>query len=230
MKLYDPIRKVILALSLVSGIATHGLTQGNSQVSTETLAADFTHTFLVDSTCVHPQDLQILELRSQSRGAVVRTKWTTNLPRVASTVPGLNGSTVLALDITKGIIPENIIVTLVATDSAGNMDSISKTIPLNVHYAPIVRFADGMSLSGCATSNIEFRHRSFSLDGTTLVAYEWNFGDGSTSSSQTPTHSYSAPGTYQVSLTVTDNTGCTGGDHLATYKLRADIRPAGQCN
>jgi len=40
--------------------------------------------------------------------------------------------------------------------------------------------------------------------------YHWNFGDGSTPSSlQNPSHTYSMPGTYQVTLTVTDANGCT---------------------
>lgn len=44
-------------------------------------------------------------------------------------------------------------------------------------------------------------------DGT-LVRYQWNFGDGSSSPEANPTHSYAA-GTYSASLTVTDNMGGT---------------------
>ncbi len=32
--------------------------------------------------------------------------------------------------------------------------------------------------------------------------YEWNFGDGATSSSETPTHVYNTPGTFTVKLEV----------------------------
>ena len=41
------------------------------------------------------------------------------------------------------------------------------------------------------------------------VAYQWSFGDGTTSSANALIHSYSANGTYQVSLIATDNNGCT---------------------
>ena len=34
--------------------------------------------------------------------------------------------------------------------------------------------------------------------------YEWSFGDGTTSTEQNPTHQYSAAGSYNISLTVTD--------------------------
>ena len=50
---------------------------------------------------------------------------------------------------------------------------------------------------------------SFDPDGT-IVQYDWNFGDGATSMQQNPMHTYATGGTYNVSLTVTDNEGATG--------------------
>lgn len=38
-------------------------------------------------------------------------------------------------------------------------------------------------------------------------SWSWDFGDGNGSSVQNPTHTYAAPGTYTVSLTVTNNNG-----------------------
>jgi PKD repeat protein len=43
-------------------------------------------------------------------------------------------------------------------------------------------------------------------DGT-IVNYAWNFGDGNNGSGVTALHTYSAYGTYEVQLTVTDNEG-----------------------
>jgi len=42
-----------------------------------------------------------------------------------------------------------------------------------------------------------------------VVTYEWDFGDQATGSGATPNHVYSEPGTYQVTLTVTDDDGET---------------------
>jgi len=44
--------------------------------------------------------------------------------------------------------------------------------------------------------------------GGSVASYSWNFGDGSSAGSgATPQHTYAAPGTYQVTLTVTSNQG-----------------------
>jgi PKD repeat protein len=43
-----------------------------------------------------------------------------------------------------------------------------------------------------------------------LTSWRWDFGDGQTSSDRNPTHRYDMPGTYTVSLTVTDDAGDTG--------------------
>lgn len=47
-----------------------------------------------------------------------------------------------------------------------------------------------------------------STQGTNAITtWAWDFGDGSTSTAQNPTHTYAAGGTYAVSLTVTDSIG-----------------------
>jgi len=42
-------------------------------------------------------------------------------------------------------------------------------------------------------------------DAGQVLTYSWNFGDGGSGSGATPSHTYTSPGTYIVSLTVTDN-------------------------
>ena len=46
-------------------------------------------------------------------------------------------------------------------------------------------------------------------DGT-IASYAWDFGDRTTGTGATPSHTYATAGTYQVKLTVTDNRGGTG--------------------
>src|SRR6185436_15580111 len=43
------------------------------------------------------------------------------------------------------------------------------------------------------------------LSTNTIVSWTWSFGDGSSGSGQTTTHSYSSVGTFNVTLTVTND-------------------------
>ncbi len=56
-----------------------------------------------------------------------------------------------------------------------------------------------------ANEPITFLDRS--TDDVGIVAWAWNFGDGTSSSEQNPVHRYSADGSYSVTLTVTDTDG-----------------------
>ncbi|MBL0153144.1 MAG: PKD domain-containing protein [Chitinophagaceae bacterium] len=61
------------------------------------------------------------------------------------------------------------------------------------------------TLSACSGS-YGFVSSSVAVSG--IASYAWNFGDGSTANTANPNHTYVTPGTYYVSLTVTDNNGC----------------------
>jgi hypothetical protein len=47
--------------------------------------------------------------------------------------------------------------------------------------------------------------------GTTGASYSWTFGDGGSGSGLTPSHTYSSPGKFAVTLTVTDGYGFKSG-------------------
>ena len=53
---------------------------------------------------------------------------------------------------------------------------------------------------------LTFSADDFSHDGDgTIVEWEWDFGDGTVANDPYPSHTYDSPGTYTVTLTVTDN-------------------------
>ena len=61
-----------------------------------------------------------------------------------------------------------------------------------------------------------------------IVSWNWNFGDGNSSTFQNPLHSYSESGTYSVSLTVTDNDGDTGSTSKSVSVSDGDPVPPGE--
>lgn len=60
---------------------------------------------------------------------------------------------------------------------------------------------------GATTGNIDFSvsFTGAAAGGTAPYTYAWDFGDGSTSTSQNPTHIYTVAGVYTATLTVTDD-------------------------
>jgi subtilisin family serine protease len=68
--------------------------------------------------------------------------------------------------------------------------------------------------NSCTALVCTFTDGSNDPDGT-IVGWSWTFGDGSTSSDQNPSHTYAAPGTFSVGLTVTDNRGATSSTSAA---------------
>ncbi|HST86550.1 MAG TPA: PKD domain-containing protein [Kineosporiaceae bacterium] len=58
-----------------------------------------------------------------------------------------------------------------------------------------------------------------------VAGYAWDFGDGGVATVAQPSHTYSAAGTYSVTLTVTDGNGATDADTVSTT-VTAPVPPA----
>jgi chitodextrinase len=64
-------------------------------------------------------------------------------------------------------------------------------------------------VSGTAPLAVSFSGVNSTDLGGTITSYSWNFGDGSTASGVSASHTYTAAGTFQARLTVADNLGAT---------------------
>lgn len=97
-------------------------------------------------------------------------------------------------------------VTLKVTDDDGATDQAFRQVTVSVsdpNEPPIAVFK-----VDCDDLECEFEDESRDNDGG-IVAREWSFGDGNTSTKKDPKHEYERPGTYVVWLKVTDNDGAT---------------------
>lgn len=97
-------------------------------------------------------------------------------------------------------IPGTYSVKLVVTVGTGCTDSLTR--PVTVHPVPT---ADFTATASCAVDQpVVFTNTS-----TGASTYQWNFGDGSPpSAALSPTHVYSAGGTYTVQLIAMNAAGC----------------------
>ncbi len=95
-------------------------------------------------------------------------------------------------------------VTLEASNANGT-DSESAEItvlePPEVVLPPVAGFTSSIT-TGPAPFSVQFTDLS-----QNATEWNWDFGDGASSSEQNPAHTYSAPGTYTVTLTVKNTAG-----------------------
>jgi PKD repeat protein len=83
--------------------------------------------------------------------------------------------------------------------------------PLNL--APIARVS-ATPTSGAAPLSVAFSSAGSSDPEGASLTYSWVFGDGGTSASANPSHSYTADGQYTARLTVSDGTNSTTSSNL----------------
>jgi PKD repeat protein len=102
-------------------------------------------------------------------------------------------------------------VVLTVTDDDGTTDAMRRTAepqappppppPPPANDPPVAEFQ-----VSCQELSCTFVDRSTDRDGS-VVSWQWNFGDGTTSTERNPSHTYSGPGRFDVLLMVTDDDG-----------------------
>jgi gliding motility-associated-like protein len=114
-------------------------------------------------------------------------------------------------------------VTLISRNSSGS-DAVRKTGYITVYPYPIASFNSNTTLA-CTPANVQFTDNSTPGQGS-ITSWTWNFSDGTTSNQQSPTHTFSQPGYYGVSLTVTNSGGCSNTASSSRYLRLVDgIQP-----
>ena len=125
---------------------------------------------------------------------------------------------------TTGIDPADFTTALAGTLPSDGLPHWFMFPPVSAKYVQLVILNNHGSTSTIRTetfqvystqlgeATVPFDDFSVDVDGE-IVSYFWDFGDGNTSTEQNPVHTYGAPGTYTVTLTVTDDEGFT---HTAT--------------
>jgi len=84
--------------------------------------------------------------------------------------------------------------------------------PLRQTDQPLNASAGAFPVTGQAPLAVNFTAQA--TGGTSPYSYSWNFGDGQSSTSQNPSHTYLLSGNYVASLTVKDSPGAQSSDTI----------------
>lgn len=104
-------------------------------------------------------------------------------------------------------------VTLVVFSQNGCTDTLTQSIMVN--HLPNVSF---LNSTPCLNGGSLFIDQT-TVIGATITGWNWQFGDGNSSSVQNPLNLYASSGTYTVMLTATSSQGCVNSGSQTTTVL-----------
>jgi len=108
-------------------------------------------------------------------------------------------------------------ITLKVTDPAGNYATDNVVITVLDITKPVAK-ATYTVICHLIVWTATF-DASASTDNVGIVSYEWDFGDGTTATGQTASHTYSKAGVYNVTLTVRDAADNTNTDFVTVIAV-----------
>jgi len=86
-----------------------------------------------------------------------------------------------------------------------------------IDYFPVPQLliVEPSSFIGCIPSNVLFENLSEPIDSTYDIT--WDFGDGGTSGEISPSHLYTEPGVFNISLEIISPVGCAISESFASF-------------
>jgi len=102
---------------------------------------------------------------------------------------------------------------VVSNTTSGCVDSL--TVTINIVSSPTVSFNATLTPGSLTVP--------FTNTTTASGTYIWDFGDGDSSTTENPTHTYAGPGIYDVTLTVTNGCGTFSSTQTITVQGCPDI-------
>lgn len=89
------------------------------------------------------------------------------------------------------------------TTTTGCASSVTYNNVVNIYPVPVAQFNPSPDPTDILDPTVNFYNTSVNSNN-----WQWNFGDGSTSAQQSPSHTYTEPGEYPVILISTSSNGC----------------------
>lgn len=155
---------------------------------------------------------------TDSDGAIVAYNWTlgngaTTLGKVVNVSYGVPGSYISLLTVT-----DNAGATATGIDSLLLIKVLQPGLPANdtspptaviIANASVVRVNQAVSVNGSASWAFSFDGGRWNQNTSRITSFQWDFGDGASSTSASVSHTWPTAGNYPVSLEVTAANGKT---------------------
>ncbi|MBS3802670.1 MAG: PKD domain-containing protein, partial [Candidatus Thermoplasmatota archaeon] len=101
---------------------------------------------------------------------------------------------------------------VLTVDDGTDTDTDTATVTIeDVPPVPPTADANGPYV-GVVNQSLSFDGSESSDSDGSITSYEWSCGDGNSVNGVNPTHSYTSTGTFEITLTVTDDDGLTDND------------------
>ena len=100
----------------------------------------------------------------------------------------------------------NFNISLLIKNNYGCQQALTRTNLINITNKPVASFSFGSTANCGAPFTLAFQNQS---TGSSTLTYQWNFGDGGTSTEANPSHTYTTTGTFSVKLITTNQNGCS---------------------
>ncbi|MCB0735196.1 MAG: PKD domain-containing protein, partial [Bacteroidetes bacterium] len=151
-------------------------------------------TLTIGENCLNGNRLQVASTSTVGTGTISQFSWDY----------GDGTSTLGSNPVDKSYTAAGIYaIRLIVVTDGGCKDTVTQNTI--IHPSPMANFD---TVGGCVNEEFTFANTSTIIGGG-LANFLWTFGDGKTSVDQSPLHVYAASGTYEVSLKVTTDQGCT---------------------
>jgi PKD repeat protein len=146
------------------------------------------------------QAIDFTDFSASTNGEIINWQWNFGDPAsgTANTSYAQNTSHIFSA-------PGSFDVILIIGDINGCGDTIVQTVTMGDE--PAVEFT---FTSACLGMETQFTVDETITDINNVQLFSWDFGDGNTSTSQNPAHTYASMGSYDASLTITTLDGCLG--------------------
>jgi PKD repeat protein len=221
-----PKQKIIFVLTLFAllfGGKFLGHAQSGSGISLSWNVGVGCQTYSEDRKKVFLEEIADSECINVCQGSSVI--YTLNgLPPLSTTVWTISGGTIAAqsnssLTINWAQIGDAEISFVITTPTG----LLTNKLCLKVVQGPKAQFfaapftIEDHEIKVCSNQLVYFTNASQTNGGTAIVNYLWDFGDGSTSDAQNPSHTFTNPGSYEVTLTVTNACNCSSSRAIKVY-------------